>query len=153
MAGDWLVWLVVGIAALILLWLTLGGLSLVGANQVGILTKKMLGKKLPQGRIIARSGEVGVQADTLLPGLYYRFPFIWSIKKIPNTVIAENRIGTVSAVDGVPMPPGRLLGDVVECNSFQDAKAFLDNGGMKGPQVQILTAGRLPHKQIRIRSH
>ena len=141
MFEDWLIWIVIGVAAFILLWLVLGGLSLVGANQVGILTKKMLGKKLPQGRIIARSGEVGVQADTLLPGLYYRFPFIWSIKKIPNTVIAENRIGTVSTVDGVPMPPGRLLGDVVECNSFQDAKSFLDNGGMKGPQVQILRPG------------
>jgi hypothetical protein len=35
----------------------------------------------------------------------------------------------------------RLLGDDVECNSFQDAEAFLKNGGMKGPQVAILVLG------------
>jgi len=39
------------------------------------------------------------------------------------------------------LEPNRLLGNEVECNSFQDAKMFLDNGGRKGPQVGILRPG------------
>jgi len=34
-----------------------------------------------------------------------------------------------------------VLGDEVESNNFQDAKMFLQNGGMKGPQVAILRPG------------
>jgi hypothetical protein len=47
----------------------------------------------------------------------------------------------VESIDGIPLQKGRLLGDDVECNSFQDAKAFLSNGGRKGPQVTILVPG------------
>ncbi len=47
----------------------------------------------------------------------------------------------MESVDGQSLPKGRLLGDEVECNHYQDAKMFLDNGGMKGPQVAILRPG------------
>ncbi len=47
----------------------------------------------------------------------------------------------VNAIDGRPMQKGRVLGDEVESNNFQDAKMFLQNGGMKGPQVAILRPG------------
>lgn len=128
------------LAAVALLFL-LSGLAMVHDNQVGILTKKMGGKKLPQGQIIARNGEVGVQAHTLMPGLYWRMPIIWSIKKDPVTVIGSNQVGVVESIDGEAMPSGRLLGDAVDCNSFQDAAAFLNSGGKKGPQVAILRPG------------
>jgi hypothetical protein len=36
----------------------------------------MFGKTMPQGHIIAVDGEVGIQADTLMPGLYWKMPFI-----------------------------------------------------------------------------
>lgn len=114
------------------------GLALIRDNEVGILTKRMFGKKLPKGQIIARDGEIGVQAQLLMPGLYWRFPLFWKIHKVPVTVINPGKIGCVESVDGEPISLGRLLGDEVECNSFQDAKMFLDNGGKRGPQVGIL---------------
>lgn len=126
-----------GVAFLFLL----SGLALVHDNQVGILTKKMGGKKLPQGQIIAREGEVGVQAKTLMPGLYWRIPVIWNIKKVPVITINSNEVGVVESIDGSSIPAGRLLGDAVECNSYQDAAAFLNGGGKKGPQVAILRPG------------
>lgn len=119
----------------------LAGLKLIGDSEVGILTKKMLGKTMPQGQVVARNGEVGVQANILMPGLYWRIPIIWSIKKRPVTEILPTEIGIVESIDGLPIPKGRLLGDEVECNHFQDAKMFLDNGGTKGPQVSILRPG------------
>ena len=117
------------------------GFALVRDYEVGILTKKMSGKKLPQGKIIASDGEIGVQADTLMPGLYWRFPIVWKINKGKVTQIPQGTIGIVESIDGQSLPKGRLLADDVECNSFQDAKAFLKNGGRKGPQVDILLPG------------
>ena len=117
------------------------GLRLIGDSQVGILTKNMFGRKMPPGQIVARGGEVGVQADILMPGLYWRMPIIWSFTKVEVTEILPAEVGIVESIDGKPIPQGRLLGDDVECNNFQDAKMFLQNGGMKGPQVAILRPG------------
>ncbi|MCX7005794.1 MAG: SPFH domain-containing protein, partial [Kiritimatiellaeota bacterium] len=117
------------------------GLKLIGDNEVGILTKKMFGRKMPPGQIVARNGEIGVQADILMPGLYWRIPIIWKISKWPVTEILASEVGVVESIDGQSIPHGRLLGDEVECNHFQDAKKFLENGGRKGPQVSILRPG------------
>jgi len=127
-------------AGLLVLYL-LSGFFLIGANEVGILTRKMAGKKMPKGQIIAREGEVGVQASILPPGLYWRFPLFWKVKKIKVVVVPPGQIGVMKAIDGKTIPSNRLLGDEVECNAFQDTKMFLDNGGYRGPQVGILTPG------------
>jgi regulator of protease activity HflC (stomatin/prohibitin superfamily) len=117
------------------------GFCLIGPNQVGILTKNMFGKKMPEGQIIARHGEIGVQAKTLMPGLYWKMPIIWSFTKIPVVTVDIANIGIVESIDGEPLPKGRVLADEVECNQFQDAEMFLANHGKKGPQVGILRPG------------
>lgn len=129
------------IIILVLVVFSLFGFRLIGDDEVGILYKKMLGTTMPQGQVVARNGEVGVQANILMPGLYWRIPIIWRIEKQPVTEISPTEVGIVESIDGIPIPSGRLLGDEVQCNHFQDAKLFLDNGGMKGPQVSILRPG------------
>jgi regulator of protease activity HflC (stomatin/prohibitin superfamily) len=119
----------------------ISGLHLIGDSEVGIRTKKMFGKTMPQGQVIARNGEIGVQADTLMPGLYWYIPVIWKVEKTPVTTIQPSEVGIVESIDGKSLPKGRLLGDEVECNYYQDAKMFLDGGGTKGPQVAILRPG------------
>lgn len=119
----------------------LAGLTYISRYEVGIKTKKMLGAKMSQGQIIARNGEIGIQADTLMPGLYFFNPITWRIEKEKVIVVGEEEIGVVESVDGEPIQTGRLLGDAVECNHFQDARVFLDAGGKKGPQVAILRPG------------
>ena len=104
------------VVALIALIVFLKGFCLIGANQVGILTKNMLGRKMPKGQIIARQGQVGIQARTLMPGLYWRLPVIWSFTKVPVVTIDIASIGIVESIDGEPLPKGRVLGDEVECN-------------------------------------
>jgi regulator of protease activity HflC (stomatin/prohibitin superfamily) len=134
-------WIILVIAALLFLIFVLPGFRLIGPNEVGILTRKMLGKVMPEGQIIARTGEVGILAKTLMPGLYWRLPIIWSIAKTPVITIDVESVGLVEAIDGEPLPKGRVLGDEVECNQFQDATMFLENHGKKGPQVGILRPG------------
>ena len=132
---------VLSLIAFIVLLIILKGFCLIGAHEVGILTKNMFGKKMPAGQIIARHGEIGVQASTLMPGLYWRMPVIWSFTKVPVVTVDIASIGIAESIDGEPLPKGRVLADEVECNQFQDAEMFLANHGKKGPQVGILRPG------------
>lgn len=129
------------ILLIVLITFIIAGLALIRDDQVGILVKKMFGRKLPQGRIIAREGEIGIQANILMPALYWRNPITWRFLKSKVIEVKPDEVGIVQSVDGDPLPVGRLLGDAVECNSYQDARAFLDNGGKKGPQIEILRPG------------
>ena len=47
----------------------------------------------------------------------------------------------ILAKDGAELETGRILGRKVECDSYQDAVAFLNNGGRKGRQTAIITPG------------
>ena len=133
--------IIVVILVIVGLLFLLSGLVYISRYEVGIKTKKVFGVKMPQGQIIARNGEIGIQADTLMPGLYWFNPIIWKVEKEKVTVIGEEEIGVVQSIDGDVIPTGRLLADAVECNHFQDARAFLDNKGQKGPQIAILRPG------------
>jgi regulator of protease activity HflC (stomatin/prohibitin superfamily) len=143
LAGPYLLFaILLLIAALVLAILLVAGLYLIHENQVGIVTRKLGGQKMPPGQVIARHGQVGVQAATLVPGLYYRPPIVWSVTKAPVIEVGPNSIAIVEAIDGRPLPPVRRLGDEVESNQFQDGERFLDSGGFKGPQVAFLRPGR-----------
>jgi len=109
---------------------------------VGVVIKRFSGRSLAPGCLIALDGEAGYQADILAPGLHF---WLWRwqyrVLKVPVTVVPQGEIALVLAADGVPMPTERILGKVVECDNFQDARKFLSNGGEKGRQSGILTAG------------
>jgi uncharacterized membrane protein YqiK len=62
-------------------------------DQVGILTRKLGGRPLPQGHIIARDQEVGIQAEILRPGLYWRLPFVWLIERVHVTIVEPDQVG------------------------------------------------------------
>jgi uncharacterized membrane protein YqiK len=63
---NWLI--VLGVAIVLFLIFILPGFALIGANHVGILTRKMGGNKLPAGHVIATKSENGIQAQILMPG-------------------------------------------------------------------------------------
>ncbi|WP_315786991.1 flotillin family protein [Fischerella sp. JS2] len=121
-----------------------GGLVVIGEREVGIVIKKFTisGRGLPAGRLIAMNGEAGFQADTLAPGWHWGYwPWQYSVKKEPVVVVPQGEIALIVAEDGTHTPPERILGKVVECDNFQDARKFLTNGGEKGRQMGFLTAG------------
>ncbi len=122
------------------------GMVIVPENRVGLVTKKFrmrgANRSLPDGRIIATKGEPGFQAKTLAPGLYWGlWPIQFGVEMQPFTVIPEGKIGVVISNDGAELPSGNILARKVPSDNFQDAAAFLDNGGQKGRQTNILTAG------------
>lgn len=132
-------YVILGLFALIVLWKSI---VIVGGNEIAVLERKYLGRQMPEGRVIAMPGEVGVQARALGPGLHLLIPFLFKAQKVPFTVILENEIGLLESIDGDPIKPGKIFARVVENhNAFQDGGAFLRSGGEKGPQTEILSPG------------
>ncbi|MEH2299933.1 MAG: flotillin family protein [Nostoc sp.] len=121
-----------------------GGLVVIGEREVGIVVRKftLSGRGLPAGSLIALNGEAGLQADTLAPGWHWGYwPWQYSVKKESVIVVPQGEIALIVAADGASNPPERILGKIVSCDNFQDARKFLTEGGEKGRQMGFLTAG------------
>lgn len=120
------------------------GLVVINERQVGVVIKRFASgnKSLPDGRLIALNGEPGYQADTLAPGWHFGYwSWMYNVQKVPVVVIPQGEIGLVVAADGAPIPAERILGKAVDSDNFQNTRKFLLNGGEKGRQLGILTAG------------
>ena len=127
-------------------------------NEVAVI-ESIDGDPIPAGKIFAKvvpghnsfqdgesflknSGQKGPQIEILPPGTYRINPVLFHVRKEPAKNIEKGKIGVVSATDGGSIPPGRLLARKTEGHStFENGQAFLNNGGQKGPQIQILLPG------------
>jgi uncharacterized membrane protein YqiK len=144
-----LVLLVVGIIVLVALYrwvLWLFGVIIVPDDSIGIVTKKFVlfgsNRRLADGHILALKGEAGYQADTLAPGLHWAlWPWQYAVKMQKFVTIPVGKIGLVESCDGQPLPSGRIVAKRVQCNSFQNARAFLEGGGERGPQIDVVPPG------------
>jgi uncharacterized membrane protein YqiK len=127
-----------------ILWLC--GVVIVPDDSIGVVTKKFAlsgpHRRLPDGSIIALRGEAGYQADTLTPGLHVGYwPWQFKVDLVKFLTVPPGKVGCVEACDGRPLPTGRVIGRQVDCDSFQDARAFLLKGGERGPQMALITPG------------
>ena len=137
-ATPWWVYLIV---ALIVGYWALG-ITFIHERQVGIVIKRFGPRSLAPGRFMALQGEAGYQAETLPPGVHFGYwRWQYRVLKAPMTNVSPGEIALLVAADGAAIPSDRILGKVVECDNFQDARKFLLNGGEKGRQLGILTAG------------
>ncbi|MBI4425044.1 MAG: hypothetical protein HY554_15030, partial [Elusimicrobia bacterium] len=133
-----LVWLAVGAFLVVLV----NSIAIVGGSELAVLERRWFGKEMPEGRVVALANEVGIQARILSPGLHFLTPFLYRVQKFPMVQIEETAVGLVDAIDGLPVEAGRIFARMVQGhNIFQDGPAFLNNGGEKGPQIQVLPPG------------
>src|SRR5262252_9295578 len=102
--------LFVGVIALIALLIILRRILVnVGAREIAIKERRYIGAKMPPGRVVATEGEVGIQADVLKPGLHLiKYPFEKVVKKVPLIEVGSDELGVIEAIDGDPMPAGRI---------------------------------------------
>lgn len=91
---------------------------------------------------LANGGEQGVQVSTL-PGdhTYYINTELFNITVVPRTYVPDGTIGLVIAKVGSVRGAGQLFGTHVECDNFQDGRAFVINGGQQGRQLAVLAGG------------
>src|SRR5436305_13150128 len=91
---------------------------------------------------IKQGGVKGIQLRTLPPGLWPIHPYLFRVSVSKATTIPQGKVGVMTAADGAPLDPGRLLGKAIQGHiNFQNAEQFIAHGGQKGPQVDILTPG------------
>ena len=138
---------VVALVALGLIWyIVTRFLVNVGAQEVAIKERRYLGRRMPQGRVVATEGEVGIQADVLKPGLHFVwYPVEQVVRKVPLVEIGADEMGIIEAIDGEPMQTGNIFApDRAQNahNNFQDPIAFIKQGGVKGIQLRTLPPGK-----------
>ena len=126
-------------------------------GAIGLVMAKD-GKELTQGAVLARKvesdmfqnaesfllngGQKGRQAAYLTPGTYRINAFLFDVSLAKVTQIKENMVGIVTTLDGAPLPEGQIAGRMIEGHkNFQDADAFLANGGSRGLQPHVILAG------------
>jgi regulator of protease activity HflC (stomatin/prohibitin superfamily) len=91
---------------------------------------------------LANHGQRGPQIEVLLPGRYRINTDLFDVEVRPATVVQATQIGLVTANDGAPLPAGELVAVTVGGHDdYQDASAFLANGGQRGPQFDVLKPG------------
>ncbi len=133
-------------------------MMIISEGEVG-LVEAIDGQAVPPGRIYAKAlgkhnlfqdgeafltseSEKGPQIEILPPGTYRINPYLFHIEKQASIQIAENEVGIVVANDGDTITSGQILGkQIQQHNHYQNGAAFLENGGQKGPQIEILLPG------------
>ena len=126
---GWIVGVIV--AVVVVLWVI--GARVIRSDQIGIVEKWWSPKGSLKDSIIAMSGEPGYQPEVLRGGIHFRSPFMYRVRIMPLVTMPQGKIGYVFARDGIPMQPEQTLATVVKCSTFQDVRAFMANGGQRGP--------------------
>ncbi|HEY7473389.1 MAG TPA: SPFH domain-containing protein [Vicinamibacterales bacterium] len=104
---------------------------------------------------LRRHGERGRQISFLTAGTYRINPALFEIVTPDRAVRYEiqasdlfvyqmppDRVGIVTMLDGQPIPAGDLAGPIVAGHdSFQSGQAFIDAGGSRGLQEEVLLSG------------
>src|SRR5260370_32704367 len=121
--------LLIAVLVLLFAWLSL---RYIPNQQVGVIEKLWSrAGSVPEGTIIAVNGEAGFQADLLRGGLHFGlWRWQYRVHRCPLVTIPQGKVGYIYARDGESLLPSQTLGHVVDCNYFQDARAFL---GQLGP--------------------
>lgn len=135
----------------------LAPLTIVPKGQIGLLSAKD-GAQLPVGAILARNiecdnfqdakkfltggGQRGRQVGYLNNGVYRINTFLFNVEFANIYYVEEGQVGVITALDGKPLDPQSIAGKVIEGhNNFQDFDKFLENGGQRGLQEQVIQAG------------
>lgn len=123
----------------LVLWLTV---RYIPNEKVGIVEKLWSAKgSLGEGHIVALNGEAGFQPDVLRGGIHFGYwRWQYAVHKRPLMTVTQGKLAYVFARAGEALGPSQTLGRVLDCNHYQDVRAFLQHG-QKGRQRAILREG------------
>jgi uncharacterized membrane protein YqiK len=135
-----LIFVVVLFAALLLLKLS-GAIKYIPNDRVGVIEKLWSPSGSVQNGLLALSGEAGLQPELRRGGFHFFAPFQYRVHIHPMVSVTQGTIAYVFARDGVDLPAGQTLADNSRIVDFRDVRAFLRDGGQKGPQRMVLREG------------
>ena len=145
-------------------------MTVIPAGQIGLVLAAD-GSPTPPERILGRAvdcdnfqdarkflknrGEKGRQLGILTGGTYRINPAIFTVITAANATehgllpealqvysVQPDRVGIVTTLDGASIDEGEIAGAIIhEHDNFQNAQVFLDSGGRRGLQEQVLLSG------------
>jgi uncharacterized membrane protein YqiK len=140
-----------------------GEIALVVANDgAAIPAGRILGRVVEEcdhfqnaRQFLLAGGEKGRQLEILTAGTYRINTALFSVITtdraaehglLPGALLVysvePDQVGIVTTLDGVPIPEGEIAGAIVPGHdNFQNAQRFLDGGGRRGLQEQVLLSG------------
>jgi len=133
----------------------------VAADGAAMPSERVLGQTVPCDNyqdaeaFLTRGGERGRQLAVLTAGTYRINPALFDVVTTATAAkagmtaselrvyqVQPDRVGIVTMLDGRPIPAGDLAGPVVTGHeSFQRGQAFIDAGGCRGLQEEVLLSG------------
>lgn len=92
---------------------------------------------------LENGGQKGQQRAYLTPGVYRINTALFKIFTSDVTPIPQDKVGVVTILDGTPLLKDEIAGKIVPGHgNFQDPDAFINAGGSRGLQEQVLLSGR-----------
>src|SRR6187200_1735954 len=130
---------------------------IIPTGKIGLVMAKD-GAELETGAILARKVECdtfqsadsflkagarkGRQTDIIAPGSYRINTLLFDIEITDLISIPDNAVGVVTTLEGKSLEEGKIAGRLIDDHTkFQDVDKFLDSGGYKGLQEQVILAG------------
>ena len=129
-----------GVALVLFIWIS-GMVRYIPNDRLGVQEKLWSSSGSIEGGLIALHGEAGFEPEVLRGGFHVYKPFQYRIHRVPLVTIPQGQIGYVFARDGQSLPSTQTLASNEKVFDFQDARAFLEGGGQKGPQRKVLREG------------
>ena len=126
-----------------------GKIGLIAAKD-GMVPKNgaILGKNVESDNFqdavlfLQNGGQKGRQASILVAGSYRINRHLFDVTTCDQLTINDNAVGVVTTLDGAPLSDGQIAADSTKGhNKFQDFNAFLENGGQRGLQQEVVLAG------------
>lgn len=118
-----------------------GVIKYIPNDRIGVIEKLWSKSGSVQSGLLALKGEAGLQAELRRGGFHFFAPFQYRVHILPMVSVTQGTIGYVFARDGIDLPAGQTLADNASLGDFRDVRAFIANGGQKGPQRMILREG------------
>ena len=113
----------------------------IGNDSIGIIEKLWSLRGSLKSGFIALDGSAGFQPEILRGGVHFFPPFQYRIHVRPLPSVPHGTIGYVFARSGVDLAAGQTLGSLPAGASFEDVRSFIEQGGQRGPQRQVLREG------------
>jgi uncharacterized membrane protein YqiK len=133
----------------------------VAADGATVPADRILGKVVPCSdfqdaeAFLRRGGEKGRQVAIVTAGTYRINPALFTVVTAHNAKafgmspedlqvrqLAPEKVGIVTVLDGRPIPAGDLAGPPAKGHdSFQSGQRFIDAGGCRGLQEEVLLSG------------
>jgi len=93
-------------------------------------------------KFLNNNGSRGKQVGYLNNGVYRINSLLFDVFLADITTIEDGTIGIITTLDGTPLTTGSIAGSEISGhNNFQDFDKFLENGGQRGLQIQVIQAG------------